>query len=132
MNVTAVIVCCRTWENSSEGIDPCARTDATLAAIQTGAVRIGAAGAKMAAAYTIAPKAAGVGRCRCECMLTPRLAKLLECLSVISAATHSVNILRNKGMVAVRQGKPIHVHRPLVAGISSQRDAHAAIDCTTV
>ena len=73
----------------------------------------------MGAAYTIASKAAGVRRCRCERMLTPGLAKLLEPLSVVGAATHSVKILRNKGMVAVRQGKPIHVDRAFVAGIGS-------------
>ena len=33
MNVTAVVVRCRTWENSGEGIDPRARTDAALAAV---------------------------------------------------------------------------------------------------
>ena len=33
MTVAAVIVRCRTWENSGEGIDPCARTDAGLAAV---------------------------------------------------------------------------------------------------
>ena len=65
-------------------------------------------------------------------MLTPGLADLLEPLSVVSAATHSVNILRNKRMVVVRQGKPIHVDRPFVAGIGSQSEAHAALDGTTV
>ena len=60
MTVAAVIVRRRTWENSGKGIDPCARTDATLAAVQTGAVCIGAAGAKMGAAYTIASKTASV------------------------------------------------------------------------
>src|SRR6476646_4591274 len=65
-------------------------------------------------------------------MLTPGLAKLFEPLSVVSAATHSVKILRNKGMVAVRQSKPIHVDRPFVAGIGSQRESHAAIYCATV
>ena len=64
-------------------------------------------------------------------MLTPGLAKLLETLVVSGAAAHSVKILRNKGMVVVRQGKPIHVDRPFVAGIGSQRDPHAAIYCTT-
>ena len=63
-------------------------------------------------------------------MLTPGLAELLKPFVVGGAATHSVKILRNKGMVAVRQRKPIHVYRPLVAGIGSQRDPHAAIDCT--
>ena len=65
-------------------------------------------------------------------MLTPGLAKLLEPLIVSRAATHSIKILRNKGMVVARQGKPIHVDRPFVAGISSQSEADAAIDCTTV
>ena len=64
-------------------------------------------------------------------MLTPGLAKLFEPLSVVCAATHSVKILRNKGMVIVRQGKPIHIDGPLVAGIGSQREPDAAIYCTT-
>jgi hypothetical protein len=63
-------------------------------------------------------------------MLTPGLADLLEPLVVKAAATHSVNILRNKWMVVVRQGKPIHVDRPLVAGIGSQSETHAAPDGT--
>ena len=60
MTVAAVIVRGRTREISGEWIDPGARTDAGLAAVQTGAVCIGAAGAKMAAAYTIASKTACV------------------------------------------------------------------------
>ena len=63
-------------------------------------------------------------------MLTPGLADLFEPVDISRPATHAVKILRNKGMVAVRQGKPIHVYRPLVTGIGSQRDPHAAIDCT--
>ena len=65
-------------------------------------------------------------------MLTPGLADLLKPVVVVSATTHSVNILRNKGVVVVRQGKPIHVDRPFVTGVSSQRDAHPAINCATV
>src|SRR6476646_3594600 len=64
-------------------------------------------------------------------MLTPGLAKLLEPLVVSGAATHPVKILRNKGMVATRQGKPIHVDRAFVARICPQREPHAAIYCTT-
>jgi hypothetical protein len=45
------------WEISGERIDPGARTDAVLVAVQTGAVCIGAAGAKMIAVYTVASKA---------------------------------------------------------------------------
>src|SRR2546428_11488059 len=61
-------------------------------------------------------------------MLTPRLADLLELLSVVSAATHSVEILWNERMVVAWQGKPIHVNRPFVACICSQSDAYTAID----
>src|SRR5207245_4754083 len=60
MNVTAVIVRSGTYETSGERIDPGARTDAGLAAIQTGPICIGAAGAEMAASYTVASKPAGV------------------------------------------------------------------------
>ena len=65
-------------------------------------------------------------------MLTPGLADLLEPLSIVSVATHSVNILRNKRMVVTRQGKPIHVDCPLVAGIGSQSEAHAPPNGTTL
>jgi hypothetical protein len=65
-------------------------------------------------------------------VLTPGLADLLEQLSVVSAATHSINILRNKWMVVARQGKPIHVNRPLVAGVGSQSETYAATDCTII
>ncbi len=60
MNVAAVIVRCRTGENSRERIDPGARTDAGLAAVQTGPVCIGAAGAKVTATDAIASKSACV------------------------------------------------------------------------
>src|ERR1700756_5395522 len=53
----------------------------------------------MIAAYTVASKSACVGRCRRKCVLTPGLADLFEALVVSGAATHSVNILRNKRMV---------------------------------
>src|SRR5213078_2584165 len=65
-------------------------------------------------------------------MLAPRLADLLEPISVSGAATHSINILRNKRMVAVRQSKPIRVYRPLVAGVGSQSEADAAVDRTSL
>ena len=89
----------------------------------------------MGAAYTVASKVAPVGRCRRKRVLTPGLAELFEPLIVSGAATHPVKILRNKWMVAVWQGKPIHVHRPFVTRISSQSEADAASteplwDCT--
>src|SRR4029453_769594 len=86
----------------------------------------------MFAAYTIASKAAGVCRCRCESMLTPGLSDLLKTVVVSGAAAHSVNILRNKRVVVAWQGKPIHVFRPFVAGIGSQRNPHPAVYCATV
>src|SRR6266571_862107 len=82
----------------------------------------------MAAAYTVASETATVGRCRRKRVLTPGLADLLEAIIVTRAATHSINILRNKGMVVARQGKPIHVYRPFVAGIGPQSQADAASD----
>ena len=65
-------------------------------------------------------------------MLTPGLADLFEPLVVSGAATHPVNILRNKGMVAVRQGKPIYVLDPFVARVSSQSEADAASHGTII
>ena len=61
-------------------------------------------------------------------MLTPGLANLLEAVVVVSTATHSVNILRDKRMVVARQGNPIDVHGPFVTRISPQGEAHAAVD----
>src|SRR5215472_5494545 len=81
----------------------------------------------MATAYTVASKTARVRRCYSKCMLTPGLPDLLELLSVVSAAAHSVNILRNKRMIAVGKAKPVHIYRPLVASISSQSEPHPAI-----
>src|SRR6266446_9930827 len=61
-------------------------------------------------------------------MFTPGLADLFETIVVSGAAAHSVNILRNKRMVVARQGKPIHIYRPFVAGIGPQSEADAASD----
>src|SRR5437588_12983818 len=100
MSVAGMIVRCITrWKISGEWIDPGTRTDAGLAAVQTGPVCIGAAGAKMAAAYTVASETATVGRCRRECVLTPGLADLLKPIIVTDATAHPVKILRNKRMV---------------------------------
>ena len=85
----------------------------------------------MGAAYTVASKTAPVGRCRRKRVLAPRLAKLLEPIVVSGAAAHSIKILRNKRMVVVRQGKPIHVRScPFVTRISSQSEADAASNRT--
>ena len=57
MNVAAVIV--RVWvlgEEAGEWIDPGARADQVLGAVQTGAVCVRAAGAKMIPAYTVTTK----------------------------------------------------------------------------
>lgn len=60
MTVTGVIVRGITVETSGERIDPGTRTDAGLAAVQTGAVCVRAAGAKVRAIYAIASEPAGV------------------------------------------------------------------------
>jgi hypothetical protein len=65
-------------------------------------------------------------------MFTPGLAELFEPLVESGAATHSVKILRNKRMIVVWQGKPIHVDRSFVACISPQRDSDLVIDGTRV
>src|SRR4026209_1333759 len=86
----------------------------------------------MGAAYIVASKLTRVCRCRCKGVLTPGLAELFAALSGISAATHSVKILRNKRMVIAWQCKPIHVDSPFVTGISSQSEANAVIDGTSI
>src|SRR5713101_438459 len=65
-------------------------------------------------------------------MLTPGLADLFKPLVVSGAATHSVNILRDKRSVVGRQTKPIDVDRPFVAGISPQSEADAAPNGTSL
>src|ERR1043166_2657931 len=65
-------------------------------------------------------------------MLAPRLADLLEPVAVSGAAAHSVNILWNKRMVAAGQSKPIRVDGPFITSISSQSEADAAVDRTTL
>jgi hypothetical protein len=65
-------------------------------------------------------------------VFTPGLADLFEAFVVGRAAAHSVKILRNKGMVIVRQGKPSRVLDPFVTRISSQSEADAASDGTIV
>lgn len=64
-------------------------------------------------------------------MLTPGLADLLELVVVTGAATHSVKILRNKGMIVAWQLEPVDVDRSFVTGISPQGDTDAVIDRAT-
>ena len=68
----------------------------------------------MIAAYTVASKTARVGGLPPQTRFTPGFAHLFEVLSVVSAATHPVKILWNKGMVIARQGNPSHVLNPFV------------------
>src|SRR6476659_1418734 len=99
MTVAAVIVGCRTGEPTGGWVNPGARTDASLTAVQTGAVCVRAAGAKVIAAYTIASETAPVGRCRRKRVFAPGLADLFEPRVVSGAAAHPVKILRNKRVV---------------------------------
>src|SRR5437763_15788682 len=86
----------------------------------------------MIAANTVASKVTRVCRCRRERVFTPGLTDLFEPLSVVSAATHSVKILRNKGMVVARQGNPSHILSAFVTGIGPQSNADAAIDSAII
>ena len=112
-------------EASGEGIDPGARTDAALAAVQAGAVCIGAAGAKMVPLTPLHPKPQVFDDAAVK-HVYPRTGQFVRTDSVVCAATHSVKILRNKRMVIARQGKPIHVDRAFVAGIGSQSESNPA------
>ena len=58
MSVAAMVVRGRTAEITSERVNPRARTDPGLAAVQTAPVRIGTAGAQMGTAHAIASKTA--------------------------------------------------------------------------
>src|SRR6476659_6061314 len=103
MTVAAVIVGCRTGETPGEWVNPGARTDASLTAVQTGAVCVRAAGAQVIAAYAFAPETAPVGRCRRKRVFAPRLADLFEPGLVTGAATQPVKILGNKRVVVTWQ-----------------------------
>src|SRR5215471_238748 len=128
MNVAGMIVrCISRRETSIEWIHPRARADAVLPAVQTGAVCVRAAGAKMIAAYAVASKPARVRGRRRKCVFTPGLAELFEPLAVVRAATHSVKVLRNKRMVVTGQGNPSRVLGPFIAGIRPQGETDEAV-----
>src|SRR6187399_1988055 len=80
-------------KNSGKGIRPGARTDAGLAAIQAGVVRIGATGAEVGAAGAVATKAAYVLGERGESVLHPALPDVLKALGVRGATAHAIKIL---------------------------------------
>src|SRR6266540_4300400 len=86
----------------------------------------------MIAAYAVASETARVGRCRRKRVLTPGLAELFESVVVSGAATHAVKILRNEGMVIVRQLNPSHVLGPFVTRVSPQSEADATPDSVRV
>src|SRR5262245_56377344 len=106
MNVASMVVRVRVLrEISGKWIDPGARTDQVLSAVQTGAVCVRAPRSKLTATDSVASEVARVCRCRGKRMLAPGLTDLLEPLGVIIAATHSVKVLWNKRMVIARQCK---------------------------
>src|SRR4029077_3339465 len=76
-------------------------------------------------------KATGVGRCRRKRVLTPGLANLFEPLRIVSAATHSVKVLRNKRMLVTRQGNPSHVLGPFITRIGTQGETDEAVHLTS-
>jgi len=81
----AVVVVCGRREISRERVDPCARSDLALAAIQAGSVRVRAPRAEMRACNTTAGVAAKVAGVFFQCfkrMFPPRLANLFEAFVV--------------------------------------------------
>ena len=55
----------------------------------------------------VTAKVAGVVLQRQECVFQPGLADLFEALIIVSAAAHSIEILRNNRVIGMRQRKPI-------------------------
>src|SRR5262249_24431909 len=91
-------------------IDPATRTDSTLAAVQTGRVRVRATRAELAARGTtsgVAAKAAVVVfQCE-EPMFHPGMADLFESLVVTGSAAHPIKILWHDWVIGIGQLKPI-------------------------
>ena len=59
-------------------------------------------------------------------MFHPRLTDLFEALGVIGSAAHSIEILRNDGVISLRQRKPIHRLVAVVARVCSYCEANLA------
>src|SRR6266480_685316 len=111
MSMTTVIggIWIRSGVKSGKRIHPCTRAEAALAVIQTRPIRIGAAGAQMRAADTVATVAANILRERGEGVFQPGLADLLEPLVVSGAAALAIQILWNDRVIIARQLEPIKI-----------------------
>ena len=128
VGVATVVVCARR-EISCERIDPCARSNLVLVAIQAGDVRVGAARAKMRACLAIAgvTRAANTFFQRFKGMFPPRLANLFEAIVVKCAAAHPVEILRNVWVIGIWQRKPVDRLVAIVTGVCSYRQANLCL-----
>ena len=78
----------------------------------------------MRPAYAVTAKATDVLRQCCECMFKPGLANLFEPFGVIGATAHPIQILRNDGVIRLRQREPIQVYGSSVAGSCCDGNTH--------
>ena len=77
----------------------------------------------MGAAHSITAKAAEVlGQCG-EGMFHRRLTNLFEPLGIVSSSAHSIEVLRDDGVIVIRQRKPIEVHLSFITRVCSYREA---------
>ena len=70
-----------------------------------------------------ATKAASVVLQRKELMHHPGLPDLFEAVVVVRAAAHAIEILRNDGMICLRQAKPIRLDVAVIANVRSHHQA---------
>src|SRR6266536_4041910 len=65
-------------------------------------------------------------------MFQPGLANLLEPLGVVSSAAHPIQVLRNDGMIAIRQRKPVQGLLPVITGSGSHPQADKGSTTSTL
>src|SRR5438874_2205261 len=91
-----------------ERIDPRSRTE-IWARIEARAVGIGTSRTQMGPANTVAAQVADIVCQGGKGVLHLRLADLLKAFVIGRAAAHAVDVLRNNGMVIVRQLEPVEI-----------------------
>src|SRR5436190_19819493 len=65
-------------------------------------------------------------------MFQPGLANLLEPLVVADSTAHAIEVLRNDGMIAIRQCKPMQWLLPVITGSGSDPQADKAYTTSTL
>ena len=123
MGMARVVVCGR-WEGAGKGIYPCARTQPTLGPVVARRVRIGTSHAQVSAVGSrTTTKAANILLQGSEGMFQPGLADLFEAVVITGSAAHAIQILRNDGVVGIRQREPIEFLGSVVTGSRCHREA---------